>query len=215
MSDPALHVSEADEALHTPGPNDLWSESFYLDCVDEKNQIGVYVRLGRTVNQNVSVYTAAICEKGKPAIMIVYVKLLSSMLIYVCLSKDLYLFRCRFSSDQKAPLPPADDFIQEFKTDKIEVKFHLEEVLKKLRVTNTGIAASHEDHSEPLRGGKGTPVKAGFDLTWHTDGVPFHWRGTTRYELPCHVTGTVTVGDRVINFSGPGQRDHCKPLNSK
>lgn len=74
MSDlAAILVDPIDEGLHTPGPNDLWSESYYLDAVNKEGTLGVYVRIGRTVNQNVSVYTAAICEKGKPAIMIVFV----------------------------------------------------------------------------------------------------------------------------------------------
>ena len=34
------------------------------------------------------------------------------------------------------------------------------------------------------------------------------WRQTTRYEIPCRVTGTVRVGDESIRFGGPGQRDH-------
>lgn len=77
-----------------------------------------------------------------------------------------------------------------------------------MRVTNSGLAASHEDHSEPLQGGAGVPVQVKFDLVWETDGIPFHWRGTTRYEMPCFVAGTIQIGDRKLNFEGPGQRDH-------
>jgi hypothetical protein len=31
---------------------------------------------------------------------------------------------------------------------------------------------------------------------------------TTRYEIPCTVSGTVRIGDEEISFTGPGQRDH-------
>ena len=41
-----------------------------------------------------------------------------------------------------------------------------------------------------------------------TDGIPYAWRQTTRYEIPCRVTGRVRVGGEEIAFSGPGQRDH-------
>ena len=43
---------------------------------------------------------------------------------------------------------------------------------------------------------------------WETDGIPYAWRQSTRYEIPCRVTGTVRVGDERISFAGPGQRDH-------
>ncbi|HKY58063.1 MAG TPA: hypothetical protein VJL80_08510, partial [Aeromicrobium sp.] len=46
------------------------------------------------------------------------------------------------------------------------------------------------------------------DLVWETSGIPFQWRQSTRYEIPCRVTGTVRVGDEEIAFNGPGQRDH-------
>jgi hypothetical protein len=38
--------------------------------------------------------------------------------------------------------------------------------------------------------------------------VPYAWRQSTRYEIPCRVSGSVTVGAERIAFSGPGQRDH-------
>ena len=46
------------------------------------------------------------------------------------------------------------------------------------------------------------------DLVWKTDGIPYSWRQTTRYEIPCRVTGTVRLGDEQLAFAGPGQRDH-------
>jgi hypothetical protein len=47
-----------------------------------------------------------------------------------------------------------------------------------------------------------------FDLVWETDGTPYQWRQSTRYEIPCRVSGTVRVGDSEVAFAGPGQRDH-------
>jgi hypothetical protein len=46
------------------------------------------------------------------------------------------------------------------------------------------------------------------DLAWDTDGAPYAYRMTTRYEIPCHVTGTVRIGDEELFVRGPGQRDH-------
>ena len=52
------------------------------------------------------------------------------------------------------------------------------------------------------------PVEASLDLTWTTDGVPYHYDVTTRYEIPCLVSGTVTVGGETFSVDGQGQRDH-------
>src|SRR5262249_11731845 len=44
---------------------------------------------------------------------------------------------------------------------------------------------------------------------WATDGTPYKYRVTTRYEIPCTVTGTVTVNDTSYHMNSvPGQRDH-------
>lgn len=80
--------------------------------------------------------------------------------------------------------------------------------LERFTVRVHGTGEAHEDESAPLRGEPGTPVDVGFDLTWETDGVPYQWRVATRYEIPCRVSGTVTVDGETIAFSGVGQRDH-------
>jgi hypothetical protein len=47
------------------------------------------------------------------------------------------------------------------------------------------------------------------NLVWATDGTPYKYRLTTRYEIPCTVSGTVTVNDTSYRVdSVPGQRDH-------
>jgi hypothetical protein len=71
-----------------------------------------------------------------------------------------------------------------------------------------GTAQSHTDHSAPLRDEQGDPVEIAMDLVWETTGAAYLWRQSTRYEIPCRVTGTVRIGDEEINFAGPGQRDH-------
>jgi hypothetical protein len=47
------------------------------------------------------------------------------------------------------------------------------------------------------------------NLVWDTDGTPYQYGLTTRYEIPCTVSGTVTVGDTSYRLDAvPGQRDH-------
>lgn len=46
-------------------------------------------------------------------------------------------------------------------------------------------------------------------LVWTTDGTPYQYRVTTRYEIPCTVAGTVTASDATYRMdSVAGQRDH-------
>ena len=54
----------------------------------------------------------------------------------------------------------------------------------------------------------GSVARLDLDLTWTTDGVPYHYDLTTRYEIPCLVTGTVAIGGETFTVDGQGQRDH-------
>jgi hypothetical protein len=176
-----LRPGPADEGRHEPGPEDLWNESWYFDAVSDDGTLGVYTRLGRLPNQDVALITAAIVGRAPPAVMVVRAD---------------------------APLPAIDDDAQRIAVDGLHVEQHCEEPLQRFRVTLTGSGESHDDESAPLRSESGTPVVVAFDLVWETTGIPYQWRRSTRYEVPCHVTGTVRVGDEEISFSGPGQRDH-------
>ena len=62
--------------------------------------------------------------------------------------------------------------------------------------------------STPTARRTGTPAGLDLDLTWTTDGVPYHYDLTTRYEIPCLVAGTVTVAGETFAIDGQGQRDH-------
>ncbi len=47
------------------------------------------------------------------------------------------------------------------------------------------------------------------NLVWATDGTPYKYGLTTRYEIPCTVSGDVTVDGTGYRLeSVPGQRDH-------
>ena len=57
-------------------------------------------------------------------------------------------------------------------------------------------------------GARGDLVPMGLDLEWETDGEPYHYGYTTRYEIPCLVHGEILLGDERIELDGYGQRDH-------
>jgi hypothetical protein len=176
-----LRPEPEDEGRHQPGPEPLWNESWYFDAVSDDASLGLYLRLGRLPNQGLSLYTAAICGPGRPSIMVV---------------------------DPRAPLPDASDDTQSIDTGAFHAEQHCEQPLERFRVVLRGTAEAHQDESAPLRAEAGDPIAIEVDLTWQTTGIPYAWRQTTRYEIPCRVKGTVCVGEEVVEFSGPGQRDH-------
>lgn len=175
-----LRPAAADEGRHLPGDAEWWNESWYFDAVSDDGSLGVYSRIGRLPNQGVAVVTAAIVGPGRPAIMLV----------------------------REVPLPGDDDDVQRVLIVGLALEQRCEQPLERFRVTLSGTAEAHADESAPLRGEPGEPIDVGFDLTWQTTGIPYQWRRSTRYEVPCSVAGSVRIGDEEITFKGPGQRDH-------
>ena len=43
-----------------------------------------------------------------------------------------------------------------------------------------------------------TPIEIALDLRWMTDGEPYAWRQSTRYEIPCRVDRDGRIGDETI-----------------
>jgi len=108
--------------------------------------------------------------------------------------------------DAEVPLP-ADAWA--LRTDAFEVGHSATAPLQTYRVDVRARAQAYPDPSALLRGEAGTPVEMTMNLVWATDGTPFKYRLTTRYEIPCTVSGTVTVNDTSYRIdSVPGQRDH-------
>ncbi len=58
------------------------------------------------------------------------------------------------------------------------------------------------------RGEAGDATSIAFDLEWETDGAPYHYEVTTRYEVPCPSAGELSIGDERVAVDGQGQRDH-------
>jgi len=178
---PALRPAADDEARHPRGPEDAWNESWYFDAVSDDGSLAMYTRLGRVPNREHAVFMASIVRAGRPAVLLV---------------------------DHAAPLPAAEDDTQAIRTGHLQVEQHCEVPLERFRVVLSGTAEVFDDPSAPLRGERGTPVEIAFDLVWTTDGAGYQWRQSTRYEIPCRVSGTVRVGDETLRLEGPGQRDH-------
>lgn len=175
----ALQPDPADEAAHTPGEEPLWNESWYWDFADPEQGIGGWIRLGLMPNQNVAWINALVCGPDIPTVACV---------------------------DFQAALPENPNDIRSGTT---ELRHAATVPLQEYQVAVSGPAQAYDDPSALLRGASGRDTDLGMDLTWSTTGTPYAYRIATRYEIPCTVSGSITVDGRTYRFTGvPGQRDH-------
>ncbi len=175
-------VLPSDEGRHTPDADDLWNESYYCDFVQADRSLGGWIRLGLYPNRRVAWWTTWIVWPDRPG---------------VC------------SVDYHAPVPPGNSLVSEsdpLGRVEIDLRHPLEEFRLAARVRASGIERPEEVYGRGEASGR--PTGLDLDLTWTTDGVPYHYVATTRYEIPCLVTGTVTVDGETLPVDGHGQRDH-------
>ena len=177
----AHDVLPSDEGRHVPDPEDLWNESYYFDFVTPDRSVGGWLRLGLYPNREVAWWTAWIVRPGQPG---------------VC------------SVDYHAPVPPRDSLVTTTAHDDTRIEMEVRRPLEEFRVASdtAGLLVDADRLGYDETGG--TPTRLGVDLTWSTDGVPYHYELTTRYEIPCTVRGSVTLGDEIMHVDGQGQRDH-------
>ncbi|MGA7051387.1 MAG: phosphotransferase, partial [Mycobacterium sp.] len=174
-----LRPSQEDELSHTPTAEPLWSESWYADFVDAAQGLGGWFRLGLVANQQTAWVQALVCGPDLPTVAIV---------------------------DYEVPLP-SDPWM--LRTDAFELSHSATGPLQAYRVTLRGRGQAYPDPAALLRGEPGTPVEMTMDLVWATDGTPYTYRLTTRYEIPCTVSGSITINDTGYSVdSVAGQRDH-------
>jgi hypothetical protein len=180
MPDPGGHVVDpADERRHQPETALLWNESYYLDFVAEDGAVAGYARIGLYPNLGVTWWTTMIVGAHRPVIASV--------------AYDL-------------PVAPGTGLV--IGSNGYEVSGVVEDPLTVMTVSGTAPAVVHADPGAVYRGEPGEPTTIALDLAWATDGVPYHYDLTTRYEVPCLVSGETTVGGERMAVDGHGQRDH-------
>jgi hypothetical protein len=172
-------VDPADEQRHTPESDPLWNESYYLDFVSAGAEVGGYVRIGLYPNLGVTWWTTMIVGPDRPMVASV------SYDLPVIEGPGLSLRAAGYEFDGVVGEP-----------------------LRTMRVHGHGPGTTHDQPAAVYRGGAGGATTVGLDLTWTTDGTPYHYDLTTRYEVPCLVTGEVVVGGERMVIAGQGQRDH-------
>ncbi len=177
-----LRPSEEDEQAHTATGEPLWSESWYADFVDPAQGLGGWFRIGLVANQGTAWVHALLCGPELPTVAVV---------------------------DCEVPLPP-DPWV--LRTDDFEIGHCASAPLHTYRVDVRARGQAYPEPSALLRGESGTPVEMTMNLVWTTDGTPYKYRVATRYEIPCTVSGVVTLKDsKETGYrldSVPGQRDH-------
>jgi hypothetical protein len=157
----------------------LWNESFYLDFVGGDGAVAGYARIGLYPNLGVTWWTTMLVGTDRPVVASVAYR-----------------------------LPVAGGTGLVFDADGYDVACIAERPLEAMSLRCSAPATVYEDAGGVYRGDPGRPATVGFDLTWTTDGTPYHYDITTRYEIPCLVQGEVTLDDQRIAVDGQGQRDH-------
>ncbi len=180
MPDSDSHeVDSADEGRHRPEHDPLWNESYYLDFVAVGGAIAGYARIGLYPGLGVTWWTTALVGADRP--------------LTASVSYDL---------------PVADGTGLVLNSHGVEVEAVVEAPLSAMAVRGTAPAVVHADPGAVYRGEAGDPTTIGLDLTWTTDGTPYHYDLTTRYEVPCLVRGEITIDGERLAIEGQGQRDH-------
>jgi len=179
MTDPDPHaVDPLDEGRHTPTDDALWNESHYLDFVSADGRLSGYARIGLYPNLGVTWWTTMFTGPDRTLVA---------------------------SVAYDWPVPGAGLALT---GDGFSVGADVDVPLDRLRLHGSAPARVLDGPGAVYRDEPGEPTTLGFDLTWTTDGVPYQYAVTTRYEIPCLVGGSVTVDGEVFAVEGQGQRDH-------
>ncbi len=175
-----LRPQPQDEWRHQPGPEPLWNESWYFDAIAPDGSVGAWVRIGLYPNLGICWYTALVCGPDRATVAAI---------------------------DFAAPLPASDELA--LSTEALRAEHRCAAELERFEIALEALAETHDDPSALLRGQAGRAERLALDLSWETAGEPYAYRLTTRYEIPCTVSGTIRIGEELLELDGAvGQRDH-------
>ncbi len=151
-------VGPLDEQRHHPGTDPLWNESYYLDFVAAGGAIAGYARIGLYPNLGVTWWTTMVVGADRP--------------VTASVAYDL-------------PVGGGTGLV--LRSLGFDLSAVVEDPLTVMTLRGTAPAATHLDPAAVYRAEPGDPTTVGFDLSWTTDGAPYHYDLTTRYEIPCVV----------------------------
>ena len=168
-----------DEGRHEPGDEPFWNESWYFDVAAADGSFGGWIRMGLYPNLGATWYMALFTGPDRPLAAVV---------------------------DVHAPVPVGDDLTVDacggWGSTRCEVPF------ERWRVAGDATGVVVDEPEAMYEDDAGVATRIAHDLVWENAGAVYPYRLTTRYEVPCHVRGTVTIGDETIAVDARGQRDH-------
>jgi hypothetical protein len=177
---PPPGLTAADELHHPPGGEAWWNESWYFDFATRDGALGGYVRLGLYPNKGVAWYWACVVGEERPLVIV---------------------------ADHEVAPPRSGSLA--VRADGLWADHTVEVPFDHMTLGCEAFALGVDDPAEVYGTARGDRVPLGLDLEWETDGSAYAYPpGTTRYEVPCRVHGTVLVGDESIELDAIGQRDH-------
>ena len=176
-----LAPQPVDEGSHRPGDEHLWNESWYFDFTTTATGLAGYTRLGLYPNRGEAWVTLALVRAGGPTVRLV---------------------------DFAVPLPDPGSLRVTSDPAGLVADHVCDEPLQRFSVSMAGTAERFDDAAAILEGHGGEPVTIALQLTWDTDGQPYQYRITPRYEIPCRVVGDVSIDGERFSVDGYGQRDH-------
>lgn len=186
------NLKPEDDGLHTLGPEPNFNESMYFNFFDPKKSFGGFVRLGNRANEGQSEMT--VC-------------------LYLPDERVLFAFK-------RAQIDHNDAF------DAGGLRFDVIEPTQRLRTTYAGSAielANPKALSDPRTAFRESPRrKISLDLLHEAVGPMYGHANDKKelerdadkqfakahYEQHMHVTGTIDLGDEVVEIDGYGLRDH-------
>ncbi len=170
-----------DEGRHPPGDEQYWNESWYFDVASTDGSRGGYVRIGLYPSLDSVWYWACLVEEDGQLVMAV---------------------------DHGLPLPASESSL-EVRGSALWANHVCEEPYQRwslgLETHALVLDDPREAYAEEPRGER---VPFGFELEWESEGAPFAYAVTPRYEIPCRVRGEFLLGDTTVGIDAPGQRDH-------
>lgn len=173
-------LAASDEDLHPAGPELLWNESYYFDFAAPDGSVGGYVRLGLYPNWDRAWYWACIVRPGQPTVLV---------------------------ADNAVALPaPGSTGLQ---TPVLSAAQEITEPLRTARVCLDTVGAILPEPATAYGDlSSAEQVTLGLDLEWRTVGGVYPYKDLPRYEIPCQVSGTATLGEQTLAIAGWGERDH-------
>src|SRR5713101_4765115 len=171
-------ISAGDERRHRPGPEPLWSESWYFDFASAHGTLGGFIRLGLYPNLGLAWYWAYLVGQDRPLVAV---------------------------RDHEVDPPRGDLAVR---GEGLWSALNCETPHDHWSIGLEAFAVAMEDPLDAYRGEVGERIPLGFDLEWEAHMPVYPHAGVGRYQQPCDVHGLILLGAESIDFSGLGQREH-------